>query len=39
MPKLKIDLMHEIFGKGNEEQDMAKSEWYFDKFVEIINRE
>ena len=25
--------------KGNEEQDKAKAEWYFDKFVEIINRE
>ena len=24
--------------KGNEEQDTAKAEWYFDKFVEIINR-
>lgn len=24
--------------KGNEEQDIQKSLWYFDKFVEIINR-
>lgn len=24
--------------KGNEEQDKAKAEWYWNKFMEIINR-